>query len=120
MKARLVRPNLLPADIEALADEEELLQAQLAAINVQIAQLESNIEARTAEYSAAVFRSQELNEHVAAMKADISAIQKTLLQKAVFSGHIQEALGSRISNRVDLLDSEVVESESDEVEDKLL
>jgi hypothetical protein len=27
VKARLVRPDLLPADIEALADEEELLQA---------------------------------------------------------------------------------------------
>ena len=53
----------------------------------------TDIDARTAEYNVTP-RSRELNDQVAAMKADILAIQKTLLQKVVFLGHIQASLGS--------------------------
>ena len=74
--------------MEALADEEEVLTVQMATNHFQIAQLETEIEGRVAEYHAVVSQSDTLIAKVASLKTDLASRQQVLGRKLFLSGQI--------------------------------
>ena len=95
----LIQPRMLPFSLDALAEKEEVLFAQLEAVEVQVEQLQAEIEQQVALCHKMSERQVALTIRRQSVEVDIEAKRQKICDKNFFCGLVHGRISELKSSR---------------------